>query len=329
MSPLLHRLILPNENVLTLPLRNALDVPSAQAIARFVRKLEIDIVHAHMARDYPIAAFAVRGKPHAKLIVTRHVLFRMNRLQRSILNRAARVIAVSEAVAAGLRASKVVSDDRLTVVHNGIALDRFETRRSGRSELCRNWKLPEDSLLVGSVGELNSLKGHEDFVAAAALVVQELPHTRFVIAGEDYSPGKKNLERLNKLIADLKLDDKVRILGWVSDIPSLLGALDVFVSASLTESFGLSIVEACASGVPPVATETEGAREIIRSGESGLLVPLNDPGRLATAIIQLLKEPELGRRMGECARRDAHERFDLQRMVDATENIYSESLSKS
>jgi len=125
-SPLVDHVRLSPLKIKTLPLRNALDVQSARELARFVRKHEIEVVHAHMARDYSLAAYAARRNPDAKFIVTRHVLFLLNRLHRQTLARAHRVIAVSNAVARELRTQRVTCDELITVVHNGIDTDRFE-----------------------------------------------------------------------------------------------------------------------------------------------------------------------------------------------------------
>ena len=102
-SPLMNYLQIPATNVKTLPLRNALDVSSARALLRFVKENKIDVIHAHMARDYSLAAYAARVKPQPKFIVTRHVLFRLNGIHRRTLARATKLIAVSSAVARQLR----------------------------------------------------------------------------------------------------------------------------------------------------------------------------------------------------------------------------------
>ena len=106
-SPVLAELSsLPPENVIELPMRNALSVTSALRLSRFVRDHGIEIIHAHLARDYPIAALAA-GRSSARLVLTRHVLFPLSRVHRLALRRTARVIAVSEAVAGGLRAQNI------------------------------------------------------------------------------------------------------------------------------------------------------------------------------------------------------------------------------
>ena len=329
-SPLIAELTgLPRENISTLPLRNALDAPSARSLARTARKHEIEIVHAHMARDYPLASYAVRRNPGARLVVTRHVLFPLNRLHTITLSHAARVIAVSEAVARQLRTQGLVPRERIVVVPNGIDVQRFENSRSefDRVEFCRGWKIPPDCLLVGAVGEIKSRKGHEDFARAAAIILRRFPNAQFLIAGADSSQTRKHHAALEDLIAKLNLAKHVHLVGWLDDIAQFYCALDVFVSASHTESFGLAIVEAMACGTAVVATETEGAKEIIANLETGLLVPIGGIEALAAAVIGLLDDEIMRHQIGARARQAVQERFTLHRMVDAIETIYRESLS--
>jgi glycosyltransferase involved in cell wall biosynthesis len=318
----------PKQNITMLPLRNSLDVNSARELARLVRKSEIQIVHAHMARDYPLAAYAVRGNPAARLILTRHVLFPLNRLHRITFSKATRIIAVSEAVASQLRADRVAPAEKITVVLNGIDARRFVLARKqfNRQEFCKSWKLPEQGLLVGTVGELTPLKGHEDFLRAAARISKQIGDCHFIIAGIDHLPDRKNEAQIERLIDELKLRDQVRRVEWLDDLAQLYCALDVFVSASHTESFGLSIVEAMASRTAVVATETEGAREIIRLGETGLLSPVGNPDELAAAIQSLLNDETTRLRIAKAAERDVAERFNVARMIDETEKIYQASL---
>ena len=219
-----------------------------------------------MARDYPLAAYAVRQNKNARLIVTRHVLFPLNRLHRITLAKAARIIAVSRAVGTQLSSSGIVPAEKISVVQNGIDTVRFKSAKENfdRRHFLRDWELPANSLLVGTVGELTPLKGQEEFLQAAVQVLEQNSDTYFVIAGIDNSGKNENRAILEKRIEQLGLTGRVRLTGWLEDIAQLYCALDVFVSASHTESFGLAIAEAMASSRAVVATETEGAREIIR-----------------------------------------------------------------
>ena len=325
-SPLITHLGIPDDNVQTLPLRNALDVQSAHGLARFVKKHQIEVVHAHMARDYSLAAYAAGRNPIARFIVTRHVLFPLNRLHRGTLVRAARIIAVSAAVAHQLRSQRLVSHERIALVPNGVDVLRFARagEKFDRVRFLRGKKLPPECLLVGSVGELRTLKRHHDFIRAAAIVAQEVPEAHFVIAGVDASASGETRMQLEDLVAQLRLGDRISFLGWLDDADELLCALDVFVSASQTESFGLAIAEAMAAGTAVVATETEGAREVIEDKKTGLLVPIGHFDSLAESIVMLLRDEDKRNQLGGRAREAINERFSLKRMVDEIEKIYLE-----
>ncbi len=118
----------------------------------------------------------------------------------------------------------------------------------------------------------------------------------------------------------------MRITGWADDVAELLRTFDVFVSASRSESFGIAMVEAMASGVPVVATRTPGAREIIDADKTGLLAPIGDAEALADAICELLDDPTKRERLKANAQRMVSERFTLDRMITKTEHVYQELL---
>ena len=323
-SPLPRHLQLAGEKILTLPLRNALDVPSAHELDRYVRRRGIEVVHAHMARDYSLAAYATRRNRETKFVATRHVLFQLNRLHRHTLARATRVIAVSAAVARELRAQRILSDRQIAVIPNGVDVDRFNRALANfdRFQALRSLGLPPDCLLVGSIGELRTLKRHDDFIRAAALVVETYPEAHFVLAGVDPTASGEVRQQLEALVVELGLKDRFHFLGWLDEAEKLLCALDVFVSASETESFGLVIAEAMAAGIVVVATETEGAKEVIEDQKTGILVPIGDVPRIAEAITTVLGDYNR-RDMGARARETANTKFSLTRMVDAIEEIYA------
>ena len=325
-SPLVQELqSIPAKNIHTLPLRNALDAGSARDLSRLVKNHKIQIVHAHMARDYPLAAYAARRNSDSRLIVTRHVLFTMNRLHRVTLAGAARIIAVSQAVAAKLKADAIADAAKISVVMNGIDVVRFQKVKAefDRRKFLADWTIDENSQVVGLIGELTPLKGQEEFLKAAALVTKKLPGAQFVVAGIDHSAGAKYQKHLERLIKDLDLPSCVKLVGWVEDLAQLYCGLEVVVSASHTESFGLVIAEAMASGTAIVATATDGASEIIATNETGLIVPVGDVEQLAAAMLRLLTDSQLRSMLGSAAQMAA-EGFTVERMIAETEKIYGE-----
>lgn len=314
-SPLRERLegIIPNENIFAVSLRNSLDVLSASQLKRIIREHEIEIVHAHAGRDYPIAALAAR-RTNAKLIITRHVLFSLSRLHRFTLSNVSRVIAVSKAVEKNLLKQKIFPKEKIRVIYNGIEINDEKIAKESKS-----------TFLVGTVGELKELKGHEEFIRAAALLVKKFDNISFVIVGKDNSKKKETARKFEKLCDELKIKERVRFVDWVEPLKDFLASLDVFVSASRSESFGLAIVEAMNCSTAVVATKTEGASEIIEHEKTGLLVDVGDVGAISDAVEMLLKDETKRKTFGDAAERVVRERFSLERMIEETEKVYKES----
>ncbi len=298
-------------------MRNVLSLGSALRLSRYVREHEIQIIHAHVARDYPLAALATR-RSQARLVLTRHVLFPLGKIHHLTLRRTARVIAVSGAVADALRAQNIFAPDRIVTIHNGIDVDRFEKRRKDAAVDSYRNKM----ISVGVVGHLGPIKGHEDFIRAAAIICSRRDDVEFVIAGEDKSRTGEHRRELEKLIDDLGLNQRVRLVGWVADVARLLPTLSLFVSASRAEPFGLSIIEAMAAGVPVIATRSEGALEIIDTDQSGRLVTIGDVEALAKAMAELLDDQSDRERLAGNAQVVVRERFSLASMIDKTEQLY-------
>ena len=321
-SPLADELEgLPDGNVFRIPLRNALDIRSALGLARLARERGAQIIHAHVARDYTLAAYAARRSAGARLVITRHVLFPLGRAHRVALRDVSRVIAVSEAAARSLLARRIFDADKIRVVPNGVDIDRFAaTHRPA---------VRGGPLRVGIVGELSPVKGQEDFVRAAALVLKQFDgDVEFLIVGEDATRTGERRAAIERLVADLGLREHVTLAGHCEDVTTVLPTFDVFVSASRSEAFGIALVEALASGVPVVATATEGALEIVEEGVTGLTVPPGDVDALAAAVKSLLADATLRASLSAAAARAARVRFSLERMVEETERVYTEALER-
>ena len=315
---------LPNENFRSVSIRNSFGIFSAQKISKFIRKHNIEIVHAHVARDYFPASLACRIAKTPKFILTRHVLFPMKAFYKFALNNLSTAIAVSNAVAKNLRI--LFPKEKVVVVSNGIEVENWTdtTKINFRKEFRIENNIPLDAQFIGTVGELKTLKGQEDFILAANIIAQKFPKSHFAIIGKDNSFDQSFRRKLKRLVKVFGLGDRVLWLDWVEDTTKLFSALDIFVSASHSESFGLAILEAMASATPIVATETEGAKELLNNGETGLLVPINEPVKLSEAINQMLLDNNLRIQLGEKAKINAKERFGLQKMIDKTEKIYDE-----
>ena len=332
-SPLREKLTrIPGANISTLPLRNALDLASASQLARFIHDHEIELVHAHLARDYPLAAYAARrAGERVPFVLTRHVPFALNRLHRFTLANVARVIAVSEGVARGLRQQRIFPGEKIRVIPNGISVAGLDTalKDFDRARFRQTLQPASAALIVGTIGELSPVKGQEEFVRAAASIIrrENFSRAQFLIIGEDRSPRAPTRTLLEKLIAEHELQGHVRLLGYVSELTPLINSLDLYVSASRAEAFGLATLEALMCGIATVATGTDGARELIEDGVTGKLVPIGDADALARAMLELLRNDDERTRISERARESARARFSLEQMVEATEKVYREVLA--
>nr|MDQ3805340.1 glycosyltransferase family 4 protein [Acidobacteriota bacterium] len=208
--------------------------------------------------------------------------------------------------------------DRCTVLYDGVAQPPEGFDAAPRAD---------DTPVVAMYSLLQRWKGQDVFLRAAALVAPRFGGAvEFVVVGADTSREGLRRARLEALVAELGLGGRVRLSGKWEDTADVLPSFDLFVSASRSEAFGMAMVEAMACGVPVVATATEGAREVVEHGASGLVVPIGDVHALAEAVASLLADGARRKRLGESARESARERFGLGRMIEATERVYAEAL---
>jgi glycosyltransferase involved in cell wall biosynthesis len=272
-------------------------------LARTLRALRPEIVH--VTDVFPQALLAARLAGVKRVVVTHHTpeLPRRDNFAGRIWNRLGwatrpHVIYTSEAD------RRRDGRPRAHVIERGIDLDRF---KRGRPAL--------EGVVVGNVARLAEQKGQRDLIAAARAVLERHPDARFVVAGD--GELRAELEALAR-----PLDERFTFLGERDDVPDLLASFDVFAYPSRFEGLCLAVIEAQAAGVPVVATPVGGIVENVVDGETGLLVPPNDPAALADAILRLLDEPELGQRLAERARLRVLERYARERMVERTLALY-------
>jgi glycosyltransferase involved in cell wall biosynthesis len=178
--------------------------------------------------------------------------------------------------------------------------------------------------LVVAVSRLHRQKGLKYLLRAVPLIREEIPAVKVVIAG-----GGPLESKLASAMKRLRIGESATLLGERKDAREVLAAADVFVLPSLWEGLPYVLVEAAALGKPIVATDIDGVREVVRSGETGVLVPPRDPGGLAAALILLLRDRDLAGKLGERARRDIPSAFALERMVRETEALYLEVFRNS
>jgi len=231
-----------------------------------------------------------------------------------------KVIAVCEAVRKAEIESSNVPSEKAVTIHNGIDPIAFiSVSDEAALEIRNSFEIPDDALLLGAIGRLHPSKGFNDLISALAYIKAKTNSVRLIIVGEGELRGSLELQIINH-----NLSGTIKFAGLRNDIPELMSALDIFVSSSLWEGLPNVVLEAMVAGKPVVATSVGGTPEVVVDGETGLLVPPRNPEALARAIFRLLKNPELGSRMGRAGKERVLKQFSIQRMVTKTQQLYKE-----
>ena len=296
-----------------------MDLSAAWRFSRAIKQLKPDIVHAHDPHAVAMSALALSMSTQPvtpPLVASRRVDFRLrgNALSRWKYRQVTLYICASEAIRQMLLEDGVPPQCAVTV-HEGIDLGRVAA--APPAPLHEELWLPHGAPIVGNVAALVPHKGQKHFIDAAALVVRQVPDARFVIAGE----GELRAS-LEHQIKHLGLEKHVVLAGFRPDILSLHKAFDIFVMSSVTEGLGTSLLDAMAASKPIVATTAGGIPEVVEDGVTGMLVPPRDHHAMADAIVKLLKDEALRRRMGAAGLSLANARFSAERMVRETLSVY-------
>jgi glycosyltransferase involved in cell wall biosynthesis len=312
------------------PLRRSYQLGAAVRLGRVLRRRRADVLHTHVqaAAGAParVAARLVGVRVVAHLHIENH--FRPRGVRRGVLRTldnvtarlCARAIAVSEATLDAF-VRQGWPERMIEVVYNGV--DIVADAPSANGAWRRALSVPDDAPVVAEIARLCDVKGQRELIAALA----DVPDARLVLVGGDLEAGGAFQAELERAADRLGVRDRVVFAGYRADAAELLSDVDVFALPSWTEGLPITVLEAMARSRPVVATPVGGTPEVVADGETGLLVPPQDPTALAAALRRLLADPELRRRMGEAGRRRVEERFSAREMTDRVLAVYDEVAS--
>jgi glycosyltransferase involved in cell wall biosynthesis len=309
--------------VVLIPCKGSADWNAARAIRSYVEAHGIDLVHTHgyKADLYGYAAVRRLGTP---IVATCHnwpggslALRAYASLDRRVLRRFPKVVAVSEVVSRMLQCSGV-PPYRITLINNGIDLSRFD----GASPTLASEIVKGCRPVVGTVGRLAPEKGLEHFLRAAQSLLGRFPEALFVLVGE--GPARKSLAVLAQ---QLGIERSVIFTGQRRDLPGIYASLDVFVLASLNEGMPMTILEAMAAARAVVATRV-GAIPRLVVPRTGLLVEPGEPAGLCDAVLRLLADPRLRHELGSRARERVAQVFSAEASAANYMKLYRELLER-
>ncbi len=289
-----------------------------------------DVVHTHSAKAGVLGRIAARIAGVPVVVHTIHGL-PFHKYQNWLLNAlyvncerlagpfADRIVTVADEMTRKAVAAGLGRECRFVTIRSGMDLDSFLEAGQGTEEARRQLGFSEGELVVGKVGRLFPLKGHEFFMAAAAGIVKEVPQARFLLVGDGILR-----QRLEAEAGRLGLRDRFVFAGLVprERIPAMISAMDVVVHTSLREGLARVLPQALAVGRPAVAFDIDGAREVVADGKTGALVQPGDVAGLVKAVVGILREPGARARMGELGRKRVDPEWRESEMVDAIARLY-------
>ena len=276
------------------------DAKAARAVRKLIRQYRPDIVYAHSSKAG-----------------------RKQRMYRAVERMTApmcdKIICISEAERESALSARICRDDKLRVIVNGVDVPLIDSRPAPykRSQL----GIPEKAPVVGMVGRLSKQKAPDVFLEMAKRVRAQYPNAHFVLVG-----GGEMIVELQNRIAQNRMQSCVHITEWTTEPLRYADLFDVAVLLSRWEGFGLVLPEYMLLQKPLVATNVDAIPTIVRDGYNGLLVPPDDPGAAAKAVLRLLGDSDLRERLKTQAEQDARERFDVRRVAKSHGQLFEELL---
>lgn len=327
------------------PLRNATRAPAPHRdlaalleLRTLFRRDRPDIVHTHNPKPGVYGRLAARAARVPGIVNTVHGLYAQPhdpRAKRAVVYGLERVAArcshaelVQNPEDIDVLVRIGVAEAKIHLLGNGIDLSRFDpgaVAPGRRAELRAELGVADDDVVVGAVGRLVREKGYEELFAAASRLRTDAPAVRLVVIGPD-DPDKP--DAVDHGTVERARADGVRFLGLRRDVEELYAAMDAYVLASHREGFPRSAMEAAAMGLPIVATDIRGCRQVVEHGRTGLLVPVGRPDALAGAIAALAADAAGRATMGAAGRAKAVQEFDQQRQIDISLGVYERLLGR-
>ncbi|MEQ1699014.1 MAG: glycosyltransferase family 4 protein [Ilumatobacteraceae bacterium] len=315
----------------------AADVRALFELRRLLRAERPAILHTHNPKPGVLGRIAGRLAGVQVVVNTQHGLYAQptDRWQRRLpvyaLERLAAAFSHQELVqnqedVETLVRTLKVPRRRVTWLGNGIDLRRFDGGREARAAVRAEWGIGDDEVAIGVVGRLVREKGFAEIVEAARLLRTRGVTAPIVVIGPA-DPDKR--DGLDDAALATAQEHGIVFVGRRDDMPRCYAAMDVFLTATHREGFPRAAMEASASGLPIVATDIRGCRQVVEDGVTGVLVPVRDAAALAEAVAALVAEPSTRARLGAAAAAKATREFDQQRVIDVTLATYRRLLPEA
>lgn len=296
------------------------DLKSIGKVRKLIKKYNPDIVYAHSSKAGAIARVADIGLKNHCVYNPHGWAFNMRcsdkkRMMYTAIEKMAapfceKIICISDAEKQSALEKKICREDKLQVIFNGVDIEVYECGEHGKVKRA-DLTIPEDAFVVGMVGRISPQKAPDVFVRMAKLVKDKILNTHFIIVGS----GNQEVE-IKKYAEDNGFADSLHITGWVDDPMSYVELFDVACLLSRWEGFGLALPEYMMAGKPIVASSVDAIPNIIRDGENGLLVEVDDAAGASKAVMRIYQEDGLRDRLVAQGLEDVHKKFNARRVSE-------------
>jgi len=297
------------------------DVKIIFEIRKYIIRNSIDIVHCHQYTPwvYGVLASILTG---TKVIFTEHGRFYPDRSswKRKYINPLLvlltdHITAISKATKQALVDFEFIPESKIEVVYNGIA--ELETSLSDSQQLRKQFSIPDEHLILGTISRLDPIKNHNLLISAFAKILKKHPKLTLLIVGD----GELRLE-LESLISNHGIANNVIFAGFQANPVAYLHLMDIFLLPSLSEGTAMTLLEAMCLSKACIVTDVGGNPEIIEDNVNGLVVPSNDEERLITACDSLIIDSSLRKKLGDAGRTRFEKNFIIDCMLNSYQKIY-------
>lgn len=296
-------------------------------LAKFLRSENVDILHTHLFYSGLIAILAKRFGGRSIVALMRHHTSVVRllgsglhvKVDKWMAEKADRVLTVSNAARSYMQEVDGIKNE-IDVVHLGFDFERLTPNVAERLRFRREFGIGDDDLVIGYVANFAHGKGHVQLIKAFEKISAGIPNARLLFA------GRGEISEVNDAAARFPAG-QIIFAGWQNDIAPFLNALDIFVQPSLSEAFSQVIMEAMGVGLPVIATNVGGAREVIVNGENGVLIEPNDISAISDQVIRLSGDSEMRRRLGVAGRKTVTWNFTAEQMVERQYDLYKKWLA--
>lgn len=299
---------------------------SISKLSRLLKEFKPDIIHTHLSHDLWVITPAIkRARCSAKLFLTKHMASGVKKtdiLHRFLYKRVDGIFSISNYVMDSVVRTCPVPREKLFLMPNGIDLNDYDISAYDKSRIKSELGIPTGRLIISIIGRMTTGKGHEEFLNAAKKINENYNNNVYFLIVGTASRGESGYEKKIRELADTYRLTNLKFTGHVQEIKQILAVTDILAFPSHNESFGVTLIEAMAAGIPAAASGNAGVLDIVTDNVNGLLVQPRDSDSLTAALLKLIKDIELRSRLGIEAKKTVQEKFDINNITQKLLNYY-------